>query len=329
VFDDIHWIDPSSHELLDHLIERIADWPVLLLVLFHPEFQPAWVGQPQVTLLTLARLDQRDTAALVANVAGNAALPPEIVAEIAERTDGVPLFIEEVTKAVLEAGTLASAALSAIPQAGLSVPPTLHASLMARLDRLGPAAREAAQAGAAIGREFGYRLLVSTIDLPEPQLRQALDRLTAAGLVFARGAPPEANYLFKHALVRDAAYGSLLRSRRQLLHAQIAATLEDHFPEIVVAQPARLAQHCEEAGLTEKSVAYWLAAGRQAWARAMSVEAVALFRRGLAVVPRLPETAWRQEHELALQVGLAQALVATRGWGEGELGEAYARARQI
>ena len=178
VFDDIHWIDPSSRELLDRMIERVADWPVLLLAMFRPEFQPPWTGQPHVTMLTLARLDRRDTAAMVANVAGNAALPPEIMEEIAERTDGVPLFVEELTKAVLEAGAQASAALSAMPHPGLSVPATLHASLMARLDRLGPAAKEVAQTGAAIGREFGYGLLASVTDLPEPQLHEALDRLT-------------------------------------------------------------------------------------------------------------------------------------------------------
>ena len=177
MFDDLHWIDPSSRELLDRVIERVADWPVLLLAMFRPEFQPPWTGQPHVTLLALARLDRRDTAAMVANVAGNAALPPEIVEEIAERTDGVPLFVEELTKAVLEAGAQASAALSAVPHPALSVPATLHASLMARLDRLGPAAKDVAQTGAAIGREFGYGLLASITDLPEPQLREALDRL--------------------------------------------------------------------------------------------------------------------------------------------------------
>ena len=163
LFDDLQWIDPSSRELLDRVIERVADWPVLLLALFRPEFQPPWIGQPQVTLLTLARLDRQDTAAMVANVAGDAALPTEVVAEIAERTDGVPLFVEELTKAVLEAGTQAPAALSAMPHPALSVPPTLHASLMARLDRLGPAAKEIAQIGAAFGRDFAYELLPSAI----------------------------------------------------------------------------------------------------------------------------------------------------------------------
>jgi class 3 adenylate cyclase len=180
MFDDIHWIDPSSRELLDRTVERVADWPVLLLAMFRPEFQPPWTGQPHVTMLTLPRLDRRDTAAMVANVAGNAVLSAEVMEEIAERTDGVPLFVEELTKAVLESGSLGGAALSAVPHP--SVPATLHASLMARLDRLGSAAKEVAQAGAAIGREFGYDLLASVSDLPSLQLSEALDRLVSAGL---------------------------------------------------------------------------------------------------------------------------------------------------
>jgi predicted ATPase len=219
------------------VIGRIANRPVLLLATFRPEFQPPWIGQSHVTMLTLARLDRCDTAAMVANVAGNAVLSSDVVDDIAERTDGVPLFVEELTKAVLESGPLASAALSAVPHP--SVPATLHASLMARLDRLGPAAKDVAQTGSAIGREFGFGLLVSASDLPEPQLREALDRLTNAGLLFVRGTPPDSSYVFKHALVQDAAYGTLLRGRRQLLHTRIAATLEDRFPEIVEAQP-----HC-------------------------------------------------------------------------------------
>jgi predicted ATPase len=179
--------------------------------MFRPEFQPPWTGQPHVTMLTLARLDRPNTAAMVANITGDAALPPEIIEEIAERTDGVPLFVEELTKAVLESGA-GAAALSSVPHP--PVPATLHASLMARLDRLGPAAKEIAQIGAAIGREFGYELLASTTDLPESLLHEALDRLTNAGLLFVRGTPPESSYLFKHALVQDAAYGTLLRSRR-------------------------------------------------------------------------------------------------------------------
>ena len=329
MFDDLHWIDPSSRELLDRVIERVADWPVLLLAMFRPEFQPPWTGQPHVTMLTLARLDRRDTAAMVANVAGNAALPPEIMEEIAERTDGVPLFVEELTKAVLESGAQVPAALSAVPHPALSVPATLHASLMARLDRLGPAAKDVAQTGAAIGREFGFGLLASVTDLPEPQLREALDRLTNAGLLFVRGTPPQSSYIFKHALVQDAAYGTLLRSRRQRLHARIAATLEDRFPEIVLAQPALLAQHCAAAGLAEQAVAYWLKAGQQALARSAMTEAVAQLRKGLDVLAGLPDGPWRQQQELDLQTALGSALAATKGWSAADVDETLARARAL
>jgi class 3 adenylate cyclase/tetratricopeptide (TPR) repeat protein len=327
LFDDLHWIDPSSRDLLDRVIERVADWPVLLLAMFRPEFQPPWTGQPHATLLALARLDRRDTAAMVANVAGSVALPPEIMEEIAERTDGVPLFVEELTKAVIEAG--GQAALSGVPHPALSVPATLHASLMARLDRLGPAAKDVAQTGAAIGREFGYGLLVSATDLPEPQLREALDRLTNAGLLFVRGAPPQSSYIFKHALVQDAAYGTLLRSRRQLLHSRIVASLEARFPEIVLAQPALLAQHCAAAGLAERAVVYWLKAGQQALARSAMAEAVAQLRKGLEVLSGLPDGQWRQEQELDLQSALASALTATKGWSGAEVDQTLARARGL
>jgi class 3 adenylate cyclase/tetratricopeptide (TPR) repeat protein len=329
VFDDLHWIDPSSRELLDRLIERVANWPVLLLAMFRPEFQSPWIGQPHVTLLTLARLDRRNTAAMVANVAGNSMLPPEIMEEIAERTDGVPLFVEELTKAVLESGGRGAAALSAMPDPALSVPATLHASLMARLDRLGPAAKDIAQTGAAIGREFGFGLLASVADLPQPQLPEALDRLTNSGLVFVRGTPPQSTYIFKHALVQDAAYGTLLRGRRQLLHSRIVASLEDRFPEIVAAQPALLAQHCAAAGLAEQAVAYWRKAGQQALASSAMTEAVAQLRKGLDALANLPDGPSRGQQELDLQTALVSALTATAGWSGAEVGETLARARLL
>jgi tetratricopeptide (TPR) repeat protein len=329
VFDDIHWIDPSSRELLDRAMERVADWPVLLLAMFRPESQSPWTGLPHVTLLTLARLDRRDTAAMVANVAGNSLLPLEIMEEIAERTDGVPLFVEELTKAVLEAGPQGAAALSSMPHSALSVPATLHASLMARLDRLGPAAKDVAQTGAAIGREFEFGLLSSVTNLLEPQLHEALDRLTNAGLLFVRGTPPQSSYIFKHALVQDAAYGTLLRSRRRRLHGRIAATLEDRFPEIVLTQPAVLAQHCAEAGLAEKAVAYWLKAGQQALERSALAEAVAQLRKGLDVLAGLPKESSRQQQELDLQIALVTTLTATKGWAAADVGETLARARAL
>ncbi len=237
LFEDLHWIDPSSRELLERVVDRVAAWPVLLLATFRPEFEPPWTGQPHVMTLALTRLDRSDTAAMITNLAGDVALPIEIMDEIAERTDGVPLFVEEMTKAVLESGAQGAAALSAVPHPNLSLPAILHASLMARLDRLGPAAKDIAQTGAVIGRTFGYGLLASTIDLPEPVICAELDRLTNAGLLFVRGTPPASSYIFKHALVQDAAYGTLLRGRRQRLHARIAATLAAEFPHSVDATP--------------------------------------------------------------------------------------------
>ena len=329
MFEDVHWIDPSSRELLDRTVERIANWPVLLLATFRPEFQPPWTGQPQVTTLALTRLDRHDTAAMVQNIAGNAALPTEIVAEIVERTEGVPLFVEELTAAVLESGAQGTAALSAVPHPALSVPATLYASLMARLDRLGPAAKGVAQTGAAIGREFGTELLASVADLAEPQLGEALDRLTNSGLLLVRGTPPQSTYIFKHALVQDAAYGTLLHSRRRQLHASIAATLEDRFPEIVLAQPALLARHCAAAELAEQAVVYWLTAGKQALAHSAMTEAVAQLRKGLDVLAGLPDGLWRRQQELELQIGLGTALAATKGYAADEAGATLARARVL
>jgi predicted ATPase/class 3 adenylate cyclase len=327
IFDDLHWIDPSSRELLDRVMERVAGWPVLLLAMFRPEFQPPWIDQPHVTMLTLTRLDRRDTAAMVANVAGGVALSAEVMEEIAKRTDGVPLFVEELTKAVLEAGT--PGALPSVPHPAVPVPATLHASLMARLDRLGPAAREVAQTGAVIGREFGYGLLSSATDLPEPQLHEALDRLATASLLFARGAPPTSMYMFKHILVQDAAYGTLLRDRRQGLHARIAGSLEDRFSEVVRSQPALLAQHCEAAGLAEKAVTYRLKAGQQALASSAMTEAVAQLRKGLAVLEGLPAGPLHQQQELELQTALVSALTATAGWSGAEVGETLGRAAAL
>ena len=329
VFDDLHWIDPSSRELLDRLTERVVNWPVLLLAMFRPEFQPPWTGQPHVTLLTLARLDRRDTAAMVANVAGSAALSPEIMEEIAERTDGVPLFVEELTKAVVESGAQGTTALSSVPHPALSVPTTLHASLMARLDRLGLTAKDVAQTGAAIGREFEFRLLASVTDLSGPQLREALDRLTNAGLLFVRGTPPEATYNFKHALVQDAAYGTLLRSRRQRLHGRVVTMLEDRFPETVLAHPALLAQHCAAAGVIEKAVGYCLKAGQQAMDRSAMIEAVAQLRKGLEVLAGLPDGPWSQQQELDLQIALGMALSATVGWSTAETEKIHDRVQRL
>ena len=219
---------------------------------------------------------------MIDRVVGNKLIPAGVRQDIIERTDGIPLFVEEMTKSVLEAGTEdeAQRTAAAIPSPALAVPASLHASLMARLDRLGPA-KEVAQIGAAIGREFSHALLSAVVSKPEQELALALDRLIAAGLLFRQGVPPHASYLFKHALVQDAAYGTLLRGRRQQLHARIAATLEGHFSEIVETQPEVLARHCAEAGLAEKAVGYWLKAGQQAMKSSAMLEAEAATEQGL------------------------------------------------
>jgi predicted ATPase len=236
---------------------------VLLIVTFRPEFDPPWIGRPYVTALTLNRA-QRDIEAMINGVVGNKLIPPNIRQDIIERTDGIPLFVEEMTKAILEAESESDGwqTASSVPSPALAVPASLHASLMARLDRLGPA-REVAQVGAAIGREFSHALLASVVRKSETELRTALDRLVSAGLLFRQGLPPRATYLFKHALVQDAAYGTLLREPRRALHARVVETLESQFSDLAEGQPELLARHCTEAGLIEKAALLWGKAGQR------------------------------------------------------------------
>jgi class 3 adenylate cyclase len=267
VFEDLHWMDPTSRELLDRAIARVERLPVLLIASFRPDFQPSWTGLPHVTMLALNRLGRRDGATLVERIAGTAALPADLIAEVVERTDGVPLFLEEVTKALLETaggadGATARGIIAGIPGERVAVPPTLQASLLARLDRLGPAAREIAQTGAAIGRDFSYELLAAVAGSGDAETRAALGQLVAAGLLFQRGTPPAADYQFKHALVQDTAYGTLLRSPRQALHGRIAAAIETHLPDRVDREPEILAFHLGEAGQTESAAVHWRKAAR-------------------------------------------------------------------
>jgi class 3 adenylate cyclase len=317
VFEDAHWIDPTSRELLDLTVDRVRSPPTLLIVTFRPEFQPPWIGQPQVTMLALNRLDRQDRTALVQQIIGRRALPADLIDQIADRTDGVPLFIEELTKSVLESG---------VPAVG--IPTTLHDSLMARLDRLSPV-RRVAQIGAAIGREFPYVLLHVVSQLPDDELQAALARLVASELVFQRGTPPNAVYSFKHALVQDAAHGSLLRATRQQLHAQIAEALEAQFPELMDTQPELFAQHYAEAGLVEKSVAFWGNAGRRSVARSAMTEAAAQFQKGLDQLALLPDNPERQRQELELSCALGAVLLATKGYSAAETGHAYAHAQEL
>jgi class 3 adenylate cyclase/predicted ATPase len=331
VVEDAHWSDPTSQELFDLLIDRVSNLPVLVIVTFRPEFAPPWVGRPHVTLLTLNRLPPRRRAEMMAHVTGGKVLPPEIAEQIIDRTDGIPLFIEELTKAVIESGVLTDAGdcyTMAGPLPPPAIPTTLNASLLARLDRLAPV-REVAQIGAAIGRQFSHELISAVAPIPQQQLNDALDQLVSTELIFRRGSPPDAEYTFKHALVQDAAYSTLLRSRRQQLHGRITNALEDRFPEIVEAHPDALARHCTEAGLADKAIEYWLKAGQQAISRGAMTEAVAQLRKGLNLVSRAPDGEASQERELSLQVALGHALTAAKGYAASEAGEAFARARQL
>jgi class 3 adenylate cyclase/predicted ATPase len=317
VFEDAHWIDPTSRELLDLTVERVRSLPELLIVTFRPEFQPPWIGQPQVMMLALNRLDRRDRTTLVEQIAGARTLRDEVVAQIADRTDGVPLFVEELTKSVLESDVSL-----------VGIPTTLHDSLMARLDRSAPV-RQVAQIGAAIGREFSYALLRTVSHLPEDELENSLSRLVASELVFQRGMPPDAVYTFKHALVQDAAHGSLLRSARQQLHAQIAEALEIHSPELMDSRPELFAQHYEEAGLVERSVVYWGKAGHRSAAHSAMAEAAAQFQKGLDQLALLPDNPERQRQELKFLSALGGVLMSVKGPAAPETGQAYARAREL
>jgi len=332
VFEDAHWIDPTSRELLDLILNRVSRLPVLLIVTFRPEFQHGWSGQSQVTVMALNRLGGHDGAALVEHLAGNAGLAREAVDEIVERADGVPLFVEELTKAVLESGDPSdrvAAVLAASPSPALSIPATLHASLIARLDRLGPSAKEVAQIGAILGREFGYDLIEPVACRRAVELTDALDRLEEAGLLFCRGIAPQSSYLFKHALVQDAAYSTLLRGRRQELHARVAAALEEHFADLVQRQPELLAHHLTAAGDIERAVDQWLKAGRHAGGRLAHAEAIAHLERGLGLLGSLPETPARDAREIELQLALGVSSITVKGMTSPVVRQTYARAHEL
>ena len=331
IFEDLHWTDPTSRELLDLAVEHVARTPVVLIATFRPEFEPPWIGQPHVETLWLRRLGLEESTQLVRQIIGPAeALSREVVDEIVERTDGVPLFLEELTKAVIETAISSAdggkAAVSSVRATSSTVPATLHASLMARLDRLGSTAKEVLQVGAAIGREFSYGLLAAVGQWTDWQLRSALGRLVASGLVLQRDLPPRASFLFKHALVQDVAYSMLLLGLRRSLHGRIAQALEERFPDAMQAHPETLAHHFTEAGLFEKAVGYWCLAGRQSAAKSALAEAIAQLRRGLALIAHLPDTSKSKQQELDLQIALASALQVVRGYAHPEVRDAFGRA---
>jgi hypothetical protein len=328
IFEDTHWTDPTSLEAFGRMVDRLTGLRTLLIVTFRSEFDAPWIGRPHVTALTLNRLARREIDAMIDRVAGNKLLPASLRQGIVERADGIPLFVEEMTKAVLEAEDEGEArrTVAAVPSPALAVPASLHASLMARLDRLG-SAKEVAQIGAAIGREFSRALLAAAARKPEAELRSALDRLIATGLLFRQGAPPHATYLFKHALVQDAAYGTLLRERRRALHARIAEALESQFAEIAENQPELLARHCTEAGLIEKAAGLWGKAGQRLLERSALVEGVEQLTRALTQIVSLPATPARRREQIKLQVALITPLIHVKGYAAPETKGATEQAR--
>jgi class 3 adenylate cyclase/tetratricopeptide (TPR) repeat protein len=330
ILEDAHWADPTSLEVVGRAVDRLRTLRVLLIVTFRPEFEIPWIGQPHVAALTINRLTQRDIEAMIDHVVGNKPLPPSVRQNVIERTDGIPLFVEEMTKAVLEAGGEEPGlrAAAAIPSPSAAVPASLHASLMARLDRLGPA-KEVAQIGAAVGREFSHALLQAVAGKPDAELRSALDRLVTAGLLFRQGVAPHATYLFKHALVQDAAYGTLLREPRRALHARIAEALEKQFAEIVENQPELLARHCTEAGLIENAASLWGKAGQRSLERSALVEAVELLTRALGQIATLPATRALRREEINLQAALITPLIHIKGYAAPETKAAAERARLL
>jgi class 3 adenylate cyclase/predicted ATPase len=330
IFEDAHWADPSSLETFGRIVDKIGALPVLLFVTFRTEFAAPWLGRPHVTALTIGRLAPREAMALINRVAGNRSLAENIRQDIVERADGVPLFVEEMTKAVLEAEGEGAAArtAAAIPSSTLAVPASLHASLMARLDRLG-SAKGVAQVGAAIGREFSHALLAFVAPLPEAELNLALVRLLHSGLMSRQGLPPDAAYLFKHALVQDAAYGTLLREPRRALHGRIAGVFESQFPDIAESQPELLARHWAEAGLIEKAALLWGKAGLRSLARSALIEAEAQLARALVQIASLPGTPILRREEIKLQVALMNAQMHAKGYGAPDTKASLDRARSL
>lgn len=321
LFEDAHWVDPSSQELLDVLLPKLQELPVLLVSTHRPEHSPPWAGHRGVASLTLNRLGRLQVAQLVDTVTAGRPLPPEVLAEILSHTDGVPLFVEELTKSVIESGLLREAGdqytLQA-PLGTLAIPTSLRDSLAARLDRLAPV-KEIAQIGACIGREFPYELLAHVSTLSGEHLAAGLDRLVDAGLVTRRGDPPHATYTFKHALMQDAAYDSLLKSRRNHLHAMLAHVIKAEFADRVSHEPEWLAHHYTQAGDLVAAIPLWRHAGELAIARVALPEAIAHFQKGLGLIDQLPPSAERDRLELTIREQLNAAWAGLRGWAAAEI----------
>jgi predicted ATPase len=331
VLEDVHWIDPTTSEWLDGFIDRVRALPVLLVLSFRPDVETRWGRLGHVSELSLGRLAHHEGAAIAEQIAEGKTLPREIKEQILAKSEGVPLFVEELTKVAIESGILVDTgdgyALSGRISA-LAIPATLKDSLMARLDRLG-SAKELAQTGACIGRVFSHRLIVGVAGANGARLAEALRRLENSELVSREGMPPEATYAFKHALIQDTAYDSLLRKRRQVIHARIATKLESDFPEIVAAEPETLAHHFTEAGFAERAVPYWLKAGQLALRRSANAEAIAHLRRGIELIASLSDSEERLKVELQLQSALGIAMMGAKGFGAPEVLQAMSQARAL
>src|SRR5215510_2292247 len=331
IWEDLQWADPSSLELLGLIIDQAPTVHMLNVLTFRPDFVPPWLAHSHMTPLTLNRLERPQVEALITQLAGGKALPKELVQHVVSKTDGVPLFVEECTKMVLESGILKREGdhyeLNG-PLSAVTIPTTLHDSLMARLDRL-PQVREIAQLGAVLGREFAYEMIRALTTVEEGELQQRLLQLVEVELFYQRGRPPRAKYVFKHALIQDAAYASLLRSTRQHYHQQIARLFEQQFPEMVETQPELVAHHYTEAGVKDQAIGYWQQAGQRAVERSANVEAVRHFTKGLELLTTLPDSLERVQQELSLHLALGPALMATKGYAAPEVERAYARAREL
>jgi predicted ATPase len=319
VLEDLHWADPTSLDLLRGIAERGALAPLFVVATTRPEFRPPWGVRSHHGTISLVPLDRHQVRDMVSGLAARHALSKEVIEGVTERTGGVPLFVEELTRLLLERGE----------QGGTqAVPPTLQQSLTARLDRLGPA-RDVAQIGAVIGRGFPYMLIRAVAGMDDPPLQAALERLAEADILLVQGLPPESEYRFKHALIQDAAYENLLRSRRQVLHRRVGEALRDNFAATAAAEPELLAHHFTQAGFTETGIEWWGKAGQRSLEGSALVEAVAQLQRGLTLVAKLPEGVTRVQHELDLQITLGKAMIATKGYAAPETGEAFDRARSL
>ncbi len=331
IWEDVHWADPSTLELLDLYIEQAPTSALLNVITYRPDFAPPWPARSHITPITLNRLEPAEVAAMVANLAGGRALPAEVVAHIVDKADGVPLYVEELTKTLLESGQLEQQPDRYRLTGSLDdvqIPATLQDTLMSRLDRL-PALRELAQIGAVLGREFPYEMLRGLAGIDEPTLRDGLAKLVAAELLYQRGRPPRARYTFKHALIQEAAYQSLLKSARQQLHRRAAELLEQRFPELVATQPELVAQHYTEADATEQALEYWQRAGMRAFTRFASNEAASHLSKSLELLGRLPESRERERRELDIQMALGPAVLAGRSFTAPEIEGIYRRALDL